>query len=317
MACFPHDAARGSADADERHLIMFLSLLLAATPGIGLLARLGRVPASELHPGVANCTSKWHLQPLDHFDFAETRQWKQRYFTYDAYWKPGGPTLFYTGNEASVELYVNATGLMWEHAPELGARLVFAEHRYYGLSLPLGAESTRNASTLRWLTMEQALVDYARLISSLRDDSPQPSATVAIGGSYGGMLAAWLRMHYPSAVVGAIAASAPVLAFDGLDSTTSVWDSNSYWRAVTNDATVSAGAAAGCLDGVRRAWPALFAKGTSSSGRAWLSKTFKLCGGGLSATDVPRLAAWALNLWDTLVRAATKESPLLPCCPTR
>ena len=56
-------------------------------------------------------------------------------------WKPGGPILFYCGNEANVELYVNATGLMWERAPELGALLVFAEHRYYGDSQPLGAAS--------------------------------------------------------------------------------------------------------------------------------------------------------------------------------
>ena len=36
---------------------------------------------------------------------------------------------FYTGNEADVELYVNATGWMWESAPEFGALLVFVEHR--------------------------------------------------------------------------------------------------------------------------------------------------------------------------------------------
>ncbi|CAN0465415.1 unnamed protein product, partial [Laminaria digitata] len=44
-----------------------------------------------------------------------------------------------TGNEADVSLYVGATGLMWENAPAFNALLVFAEHRYYGESLPFGA----------------------------------------------------------------------------------------------------------------------------------------------------------------------------------
>jgi lysosomal Pro-X carboxypeptidase len=56
-----------------------------------------------------------------------------RYFTYDDYWSgPGGPIWFYAGNEGNVENYVNATGLMWSNAAEAGAKLVFAEHRFYG-----------------------------------------------------------------------------------------------------------------------------------------------------------------------------------------
>ena len=122
--------------------------------------------------GVPNATLQWHRQPLDHFSFANSRTFMQRVFTYDTHWRPGGPILFYCGNEANVELYVNATGLMWERAEELGALLVWAEHRYYGRSLPLGAASAANGSTLAWLTMEQALADYAALIHSVKTSWP-------------------------------------------------------------------------------------------------------------------------------------------------
>ncbi len=38
--------------------------------------------------------------------------------------------------QGDVGQYVNATGLMWENAERMGALLVFAEHRYYGASVP-------------------------------------------------------------------------------------------------------------------------------------------------------------------------------------
>ena len=40
-----------------------------------------------------------------------------------------GPILFYTGNESPVEEYINNTGLMWEIGQQMGALLIFAEHR--------------------------------------------------------------------------------------------------------------------------------------------------------------------------------------------
>ncbi len=72
---------------------------------------------------------EWFENRVDHFaagGFEE--RFAQRYVVFDRFWrKPAGPILFYTGNEADVGLYVNATGLMWEHAEELGAVLIFAE----------------------------------------------------------------------------------------------------------------------------------------------------------------------------------------------
>ena len=39
------------------------------------------------------------------------------------------PLFLYVGNESPVEEYVNNTGLMWELGREMGALLVWAEHR--------------------------------------------------------------------------------------------------------------------------------------------------------------------------------------------
>jgi lysosomal Pro-X carboxypeptidase len=79
--------------------------------------------------------------------------------------------------------YLNATGLMWESAPDFGALLVFAEHRYYGESKPFANSSAH----MQYLTAEQALADYAELITYLkRELKAEDSAVVGFGGSYGG-----------------------------------------------------------------------------------------------------------------------------------
>lgn len=92
---------------------------------------------------------------------------------------------------------------MWDWAPELKAMLIFAEHRYYAKSLPYGNESFTPIH-LAELTVDQVIADYAVLLTWLKSNTPgaATSPIIAIGGSYGGMLAAWIRLKYPNVVAG-------------------------------------------------------------------------------------------------------------------
>lgn len=165
-----------------------------------------------------SCDERWRLTTLDHFSFPQLpkapQQFKQRYFVCNRTWQPNGPVLFYFGNEANVLLYLNNTGLMWESAHDLNAVLVFAEHRYYGLSKPFDKDLRKN---MAFLTAEQAMADYAGLLLELKSPSSpySDSAVIGFGGSYGGMLGSWFRMKYPHLVDGVIAGSAPIWTFIG------------------------------------------------------------------------------------------------------
>ena len=68
------------------------------------------------------------------------------------------------------------------------------------------------------------MMDYVNLVQYIKskygyDDNkeqPNPQTPVYVfGGSYGGMLATWLRIKYPTHFHGAIASSAPILWFKG------------------------------------------------------------------------------------------------------
>ena len=77
---------------------------------------------------------------------------------------------------------------------------MLTQHRYYGQSQPFGADSLLVDPS--FLSVEQALADYVALIAHLKQTLPgaASSPVIASGGSYGGMLSAWLRIKYPWAV---------------------------------------------------------------------------------------------------------------------
>lgn len=99
-------------------------------------------------------------------------------------------------------VFAQNTGFMWENAKKMGAKIIFAEHRYYGTSFP--PNTTEGVQTYSFLSVEQALADFAYLIEYLRNQGifSKNAPVLSFGGSYGGMLAAWFRMKYPHLTIG-------------------------------------------------------------------------------------------------------------------
>ncbi|CAD6258299.1 unnamed protein product [Miscanthus lutarioriparius] len=166
-----------------------------------------------------------YTQRLDHFNSlpASYATFQQRYLINDTFWGgPAAPIFLYAGNEADIDLFTNNTGFMWEAAPRFRAMLVFVEHRYYGESLPFGG--TREAA------FRDAATNSPRATSPLKANLSAPAAPVLVfGGSYGGMLAAWMRLKYPHVVMGAVASSAPILSFYG------IVDPYAFYDRITDD----------------------------------------------------------------------------------
>lgn len=75
---------------------------------------------------------------VDHFSYANQDRFDQRYIISTDHWCDGCPIFFYTGNEGDVTAFVQNTGFMWENAKQFKAMVLFAEHRYYGKSIPYG-----------------------------------------------------------------------------------------------------------------------------------------------------------------------------------
>eukprot|EP00943_MAST-04B_sp_MAST-4B-sp1_P004771 g4771.t1 len=267
----------------------------------------------ENHPSTVNCTWKYFTQPLDHFSpgaanvngnkNSSVTTFQQRYCLYDKYFNErmtgernvassGQPPniLFYTGNESPVEEYVNQTGLMWTLAPKLNSLVVFAEHRYFGESVPQ-LKGLRNC--LSYCTTQQALADHALLVLEVKKNYNIPNAkVVAFGGSYGGMLASWARIKYPNVFDGAIAGSAPVWGFPLLNPPL-----DGATQAITRSASKAGGATDQCKDNIRTAWPIIYDIGKTQDGRDYLSSVLNLCEPLQSTSDVDKYLQYAQALW--------------------
>lgn len=239
-----------------------------------------------------NYTVKWYTQKVDHAAYSNSDVFKQRYIVSTDHWQANAPIFFYAGNEGDIFSFANNTGFMWENAPKFNAMVVFVEHRYYGESMPYGNKSFSGLTNLGYLTVEQALADYAQFITDLKDTTPgaKYSPVVVFGGSYGGMLAAWLRIKYPHVVVGALAASAPILQFPG------IYQCNQYTDISTQDFTNYSPL---CSSSVRNSWKAMRRVAQTEEGLAWLTTQFQLCKP-LKNDTIELFISFVQNAWDSM-----------------
>jgi pimeloyl-ACP methyl ester carboxylesterase len=132
------------------------------------------------------------------------------------------PILFYAGNEGDIWSFYKNSGFMTKTlAEKYGALVILGEHRYFGESYPIKNKTQALlAPDNAYLTIENTMMDYVELIKAVKKKyNAENRAVIVFGGSYGGMLAAWLRMKYPSVFQGALAASAPILQFKGANET--------------------------------------------------------------------------------------------------
>jgi lysosomal Pro-X carboxypeptidase len=241
---------------------------------------------ADADPRLPAFKTYWYTQTLDHFNFANTQTYQQRFLVVDEFWRPTHPILFYTGNEGDIMMFYNNTGLIFTFAKMFQAAVIFAEHRYYGQSLPFGQASFTPAN-MAWLTAEQALADYAQLLRWWKETNPKyaESPVVSFGGSYGGMLSAWFRMSYPHVVQAALASSAPVVQFVG-----EYQNYDAFNMIVTNDFIKSGGT---CAARIRKGFKGLTA--ATSADYAALTKAFKLCSPIQNNNDVANLINYVEN----------------------
>lgn len=237
-------------------------------------------------------TEKYFSQTLDHFNFNSwNTTFDQRYLITDLYWNKGkGPIFFYTGNEGDIWAFALNSGFITQLAAEQEALVIFAEHRYYGKSLPFGKDSF-TVPQVGLLTVEQALADYAVMITELKEQLEAENCPVIVfGGSYGGMLSVYMRLKYPNIVAGALAVSAPILSTAGLG------DSRQFFKDVTTDFE---NVASECRNAVRGAFHQLKELAEKQEYRR-IQSALSLCNVPSSAEDIHQLNGLLRNAFTTM-----------------
>ena len=152
---------------------------------------------------------------------------QNRFWVLDTFWRPGGPVfVFDTGESPGGFVYsqyiTNSSSFFNQYLREFNGLGILWEHRYYGESAPWKIELNTTSERMKYLTTENALLDFVRfaekfrwrvggpdarnsgeeggLVGQVVDFNPKKAPWVVVGGSYPGMRAAMLRDRFPETV---------------------------------------------------------------------------------------------------------------------
>jgi hypothetical protein len=165
-------------------VVAFVALLLPLSNGSPLTSRRPFPPFARRDRShrtrdtpVPPTTYATYTQVIDHFNpESDAGTFSQRILYSTTSWGAStsnsscpGPIFFYTGNESPVTDYWSNSGFMFELAASHGALVVFAEHRYFGESMPFGNDSFSNGH-VGYLSPDQALADYATFLTDMKGE---------------------------------------------------------------------------------------------------------------------------------------------------
>jgi lysosomal Pro-X carboxypeptidase len=244
---------------------------------------------------------------IDHYA-PNSPSFQLKYYINANYWNGQGPIFLYCGGGKAIETYMSNTGYLDSLASTLNAVVVYAEHRYFGTSLPFGNSSYSSTSNLKYLSPHQAIADFAQLGQYLIFEYSQ-SPVIAWGGGYEGMLAAWFRMKFPHIVTGAIASSASIFQFNG------TVDPNEYSRLVTYHFSVVGGPE--CPAVIKTAFDILESWMNNITYYYQLELLFNTCEDIITPSDVLSIMDWLYTAFDNMAQsdyptASTLFNPLPP-----
>lgn len=115
------------------------------------------------------------------------------------------------------------------------------------------------------------MADYVDLIKYIKTAyNAEDKAVVTFGGSYGGMLSAWIRMKYPHVFQGALAASAPIEYFKGAPSAPE-------WRFAEVASNDFKEVSQNCYDGIKDVFTRMEDKKDDAAFRKILGDSFNTC----------------------------------------